>query len=213
MAKDDKAKRRIGDLQDELKAKDRRIAELRDEIDGQRALVTRLREHIEDNDNAFEQFIEAFGLVQGEDGKWTNAASIAEHDKLVDQWNELVREWNAYLPIINGAPRNVGRPLAASEAQRAEVLRLHKAGRSLRGICDDTSLGLQTVRTVVAQGNGTDRTTRKHRQRFERIEIDRMAMARQKRQRRDRKAMPRRINAVLEEGRELVKEAKGLGKT
>jgi hypothetical protein len=40
----------------------------------------------------------------------------------------------------------------------------------LRGIAEDTSLGLRTVRTVVNQRDGTDRTTIK---RLERIDPDR----------------------------------------
>jgi hypothetical protein len=36
-----------------------------------------------------------------------------------------------------------------------EVLELRKAGRSLRGIVDDTNLGLSTVRTIVGKANDT----------------------------------------------------------
>jgi hypothetical protein len=78
-----------------------------------------------------------------------------------------VRDWNKYLPRINGEPRNVGRPLAASEAQVVQVLKLRQQGYSLRDIADETSLGLSTVRTIVAQKNGTDRTSKRHRQRIE----------------------------------------------
>ena len=39
-------------------------------------------------------------------------------------WNRFVPDYNAIV-----APRNVGRPLAASEAQVATVLKLHKAGK------------------------------------------------------------------------------------
>jgi hypothetical protein len=47
---------------------------------------------------------------------------------------------------------------AASEAQ---VRKLHKGGMSLRGIVDETSLGLRTVRTIVEQSENRDRTSRK----------------------------------------------------
>ncbi len=47
---------------------------------------------------------------------------------------------------------------------------MHKAGKSLREIAEETSLGLRTVRTIIAKGNGTDRTTIKH---LERIAPDR----------------------------------------
>ena len=40
------------------------------------------------------------------------------------------------------------------------MLKLHKAGKSLRGIVDETSLSLQTVRTIVGRKNGTDRHQR-----------------------------------------------------
>jgi hypothetical protein len=36
--------------------------------------------------------------------------------------------WNKYLPLINGRRQPVGRPLAASEAQQAAVLKLRKGG-------------------------------------------------------------------------------------
>jgi hypothetical protein len=45
------------------------------------------------------------------------------------------------------APRNVGRPLEASEAQRAQVLKLRKGSMLLRAIAEEVSLGLQTVRS------------------------------------------------------------------
>src|SRR6516164_9820060 len=112
--------------------------------------------------------------------------------------------------MVRAQNRNVGRPLAASEAQVAEVRKLHRQGRSLRGIADDTSLGLPTVRTIVGQMNGDDRTIRKHRDRLERIEIDRQQMAEWKRQRRTRDALPKRIQATLKQGGELAKEARGL---
>jgi hypothetical protein len=63
-----KQKRTVGELEDELKARDRRIEELREEIDELRDLVTRLREHDEDTDNVFESWKEAFGMEMTEDG-------------------------------------------------------------------------------------------------------------------------------------------------
>jgi hypothetical protein len=93
-----------------------------------------------------------------------------------------------------------------------EVHKLRKAGRSLRGIADDTSLGLDTVRTIVSKMDGNDRTTQKHRDRLERIEIDRQQIAQWKRQRRTGDALPKRVQTALERGRALAKEARGLGK-
>jgi predicted ATPase len=43
---------------------------------------------------------------------------------------------------------------------------MHKAGKPLREIAEETSLGLRTVRTIIAKGNGTDRSTIKHLERI-----------------------------------------------
>jgi hypothetical protein len=199
-----------GELRDELKTRDRRIEELRQEIDELRDLVHRMREHAEDYNSTMERWTETFEMVQTESGGWTWGPFWDKHNELVDDYNDLVRRWNKYLPLIHGRTQPVGRPLAASEAQVAEVLRRHKAGRSLRGIADDTSLGLNTVRTIVSKKNGTDRTTKKHRDRVERIELDRAQ--RWKRQKRTGDALPRQVQRLIEEGQALIKEAKGLGR-
>jgi hypothetical protein len=199
----------VGELEDELKARDRRIEELRREIDEQRELISRFRDHAEDYDSCMERWRETFGMQMTDDGKWTWEPFWDEHWKTVDDYNDLVRDWNRFLPLINGHPRPVGRPLEASEAQVAEVLRLRKTGRSLRGIADDTSLALHTVRTIVAKSNTTDRTTQKHR---ERIGLDRFRLASQRRQRRTGAALPRQAQRVVEAGQKLIKEAKGLGR-
>jgi hypothetical protein len=205
-------KRRIGELKDEIKQRDKRIEELRAEIDEQRDLMSRLREHAEDYGNTLERWQEAFGMQMTDDGKWTWKPFWQEYKALIDKHNDLVSRWNRFVPLINGGTQPVGRPLAASEAQCAEVLKLHKQGRSLRGIADDTSLGLNTVRTIIAKKNGSDRTMKKHRQRVERIELDRTRLASQRRQKRTGDALPRQAQRVVEEGQELIKEAKGLGR-
>jgi hypothetical protein len=196
------AKRSIGELEDEIKQRDRRIEDLRTEIDEQRDLIQRFREHAED----YNHWLERLGEVLND--TWWD-----EHVKLEDDYNDLVHDWNKCVPLINGSTQPVGRPLAASEAQRADVLRLHKEGMSLRGIAEELTLGFQTVRTIIAQGNGTDRTSRKHRQRAERIEIDQTQVARWKRQRRTGNALPQQAQRVAETGQKLIKEAKGLGRS
>jgi len=205
------AKRTLGELEDELKARDRRIEELRQEIDEQRELISKLRENAEDYDGVIERWCEAFDMEQTESGGWTWkpfwdtwSAQLADH-------NELIRRWNKYLPLINGRTQPVGRPLAASEAQQAEVIKLHKRGMSLRAIVDETSLGFQIVRIIIAKGNGTDRSTRRHRKDLERIDNRAQALPWQ-RQKRTGDALPKRAQRVVEEGRELIKEAKGLGR-
>ena len=209
MAKDHKLS--VGELEDELKVKERRIEELRLEIDEQRELIDRLRENSEEADGVFEAWIETFEMERTDSGGLTWKPFWQEHNQLIDDYNDLVRRWNKYLPVINREPRNVGRPLAASEAQVVQVQKLRKAGRSLRGIAEDTSLSVDTVRTIVGKMNGNDRTTTKHRQRLERID-ERQRLAKWKRQRRTGDALPRRVQRVVEGGRALVKEAKGLGR-
>jgi hypothetical protein len=113
------------------------------------------------------------------------------------------------VPLINAGLQDVGRPLAASDAQAAQVLKLRRQGKSLRGIADETNLSLQTVRTIVDQKRGKDRTTKARR---ERIEIDKTERLRAKRKKRDGDALPKRVTTFIETGRELVTEAKGLGR-
>jgi hypothetical protein len=88
------------------------------------------------------------------------------------------------------------------------VRKLRKAGKSLRWIAEETSLGLNTVRTIVGKLDGTDRTSRKE---LERID-NRQRAIRWKREKRTGDALPRQAQRVVEKGRELLKEAKGLGR-
>jgi hypothetical protein len=202
------ARRTVAELEDELKQRDRRIEELRSEVDEQRDLARRMEEHLVDAHNVIERWKEAFGMAQTESGGWTWEPFWEEHNKLVDDYNDLVRDWNKHLPLINGRTQPVGRPLAASEAQVEQVRKLHKAGKSLRWIADEMTLGFSTVRTIVGQINGTDRTTRKHRERID----NRQEVIRRKRQKRTGDALPKQAQRVVEEGRALLKEAKGLGR-
>jgi hypothetical protein len=147
-----------------------------------------------------------------DDGAWTWGPFWDEHNKLVEDYNDLVKRWNRNIPIINAGLMDVGRPLAASGAQVRTVTKLHKAGKSLRWIVDDTNLSLRTVRTIVEKSEGTDRTTKRRRQRVERIEIDKFTRSHEKRVRRTIDAVPKQVQAVIEAGQSLVKEAKGLGR-
>jgi hypothetical protein len=200
-------KRGVGEH--EIRLLKQRNEELRKEIDDQREQITQLREYAEDYVNCLESWREAFSMVMTDSGGWTWAPFWDGHKQLVADYNKLVRRWNQYLPLINREPRNVGRPLAASDAQVAEVRKLRKAGRSLRGIAEDTSLGLDTVRTIVGKMSGGDRTTRKHRVRagVERIDL-RAQMATWKRQQRTGDALPKQVYRVIDEGRELIKQTK-----
>lgn len=202
----DDNERKIGELQDQVKYRDRRIEELRRELDESRDLIRRMEECVEDGGNVIESWCETFDMEQTADG-WTWKPFWEEHWAMIASYNELVHRWNRVVPLINIQP--VGRPLAASEAQVAQVLKLHKAGCSLRGIAEETGLTLSTVRTVTGRQAGTDRTSKLHRAR---IEPDRAQAARWKRQRRTGNALPKRAQHVVEQGRALRNEAKGLGR-
>src|SRR5262245_10896224 len=92
-------------------------------------------------------------MLEVEPRTWTWEPWWDAHNDLVDRYNECVRDWNRHV-----VKQNVGRPLAASEAQCVQVLKLHKAGQSLRAIAEETSLGLRTVRTIVEQKRGNHQT-------------------------------------------------------
>ena len=172
-------------------------------VDELRELVSRLREHVEDGAGVIESWQETFGMVETEGG-WTWAPFWDERNRIIDDYNALVRDWNKHLPLINGRYRPIGRPLAASAAQISQVLKLHKCGSSLRGIADETSLGLPTVRTIIGKRYGTDRTSQRHRERID----NRIRASTWKRQRRTGDALPKRVQRIVKEGEALVKEAK-----
>jgi hypothetical protein len=201
-----KLQNRVHELEDDLKQCRRRVEELRHELDEQRDLVRRMEQNVEDADQVIERWAETFDMVMTPNGKWTWKSFWQERDKLVQDYNDLVRQWNKYLPRINGYGQPVGRPLQASKTQCEQVLKLHKAGCSLRGIVDETSLGLGTVRTIIGQKNRTDRTTRKHLARVG-LHID------WKRQKKTGEGLPARAQQVVETGHALLTEAKGLGRT
>jgi hypothetical protein len=198
---------RIGALQDEIKARDRRIEELRREIDELRDLVRRMEENVEDSNNVIERWKETFEMEVTESGGWSWKPFWEEHSKIINEHNALVDRWNRFVPLINRQP--VGRPLAASETQCATALKLRKAGKSLRDVAEETNLGLNTVRTIVDKGKGIDRTSRKHRAR---IEKDRQAAISWKRRKRTGDALPGQAQHTFDEGKALLKEAKGLGR-
>ena len=182
----------------------------RADLDRAERLVGEMREHAEDRSGLIASWIEAFDMVQNPDGSWSWGPFIERQNDLVGRYRDLVRAWNRMAAKYNAVvwPRNVGRPMAASEAQVAEVRKLHKAGRSLRWIAAETSLGLRTVRTVVERIDGRDRTTVKQ---LQRIDPDRKLEASWRARKRVRDGLPKRINDTLANGRELVKAAKGLG--
>jgi hypothetical protein len=142
-------------------------------------------------------------------GGWTWKPFWEERDKIIQDYNKLVQKWNRFVPLINGKQKNIGRPLEASEAQIAQVLKLRKSGTSLRGIAEETNLGLSTVRTIIGKTNGTDRTTKRQITKIDAKQI----MVTWKRQRRTGDSLPKRAHRVVKDGKALVKEAKGLGRS
>ena len=152
-------------------------------------------------------FITTFGLTLNDEGKWGNGEFITGYNALVAQYedfrgryNKLVRDFNQYAV----PPKPVGRPLAASEAQQAQVIKHHKAGKSARWIAEEMTLSRRTVTTVIDKLDGSDRNTQKRRRQLglepKRKDWRPAAMAR----------LPKRATEHFEKGRELVKEAKGL---
>jgi Helix-turn-helix domain of resolvase len=195
------SERSIADLEEKLEAKDKRIAELRDELDEERERCQRMREHIKERESTIHSWIEAFELELKDDGNYSMGPFWAGYNKHVDEYNDLVRQWNRF--CVSARQRNAGRPLAASDAQCAQVLKLHKAGHSLRAIVDETGLGFQTTRTIVSRPVGLDRTTKRHRLALD-PGLRRIARA--------GNAMPGQVNRLLKTGRDLVKEAKRGGR-
>jgi hypothetical protein len=198
---------RLIELQDQLKERDARIKDLRREFSAAEELVSEERETVEQAMAVIDAWKEAFGMVQDDKGVWRWDEWMDRWKHIIKAYDDLVRDWNKFAPAYNAAvlKRNVGRPLAASEAQVATVRKLSKAGRSLRAIADETSLGFQTVRTIIDQGAGTDRTTRKHLER-----IDPSRFKEEPWRARTRASLPKRISETLERGADLVKAAKGL---
>jgi Helix-turn-helix domain of resolvase len=238
MAKDDK--QRIGELRDEVKHRDQRIEELRCEIDEQRELIQRLSEYADDYANTIERWKEAFGMEQTEDGKWSWGPFVREayewrhnadwhrkeHNALTQKHNDLVARWNR--KIAGGQP--VGRPLGASETQIKTVLEMRERGTSLRNIAEETGLGLNTVRTIVDKKRDAGRARRSKmllrrvhansdigletkEYEIERTPEDRQKATKFKRQKRVIDTLPQQAQRVVKDGRALVTEAKGLGRS
>lgn len=202
-----------GMLRDLLRHRDQTIAELRSELDEANDLIRRFDEYEDDFRATIESYRDIFHMAPADDDSgWTNAPFLASYHGLVDRYNDLRKRWNKAVPILNAGMKDIGRPLAASEAQIVEVISSHMIGDSLREIVEATSLSMQTVRTIVGRQHGTDRTTKVRKQKVARIEIDKLEQAHWKRQKRDGDALPKRVQAVIETGQALVKEAKGLGR-
>jgi hypothetical protein len=203
----DKRRQRIADLERELHLKDERINELKDEIDEGRDLVRRMSEHAEEHDHELERFITTFGLEVTADGKYSNGEFIEDYRALVDQYEDLRLRYNKLVGSFNrniATVNPVGRPVAASDEQQAQIVRHHKAGRSARWIAEEMTLSRRTVMTVIGKHHGVDRTSNTRRKR--------LGLEPKKKDWRvaSMDSMPKRMTKHFEQARELRKEAKGL---
>ena len=215
MADIDDLKARIEELEVDLQRRDDEIKELREERNQARELADEMREQVEDAHSMIDSWIEVFRMEQDEDGVWqfdrrqsdlwkVHAGLIEKHNKLVRDWNRFIRDYNATV-----APRSLGRPLLASDAQVKEVHKLRKAGRSLRVIAEQTKLGVSTVRTIVEKDQGTGRTSKRTNLLRKRV-FDRLRAAEYRARKRARDQLPKRLTGTLKRGEELIRAAKGL---
>jgi hypothetical protein len=201
--------KRIGVLEDELKQRDARIRDLRKEIDEAQMLVSEMREQVQDANDLIDSWIEGFEMQMDANGDWRWVQWITAMQDMYEAYMALKRKWNALVPRYNAviAPKGLGRPLQASDAQQREVRRLRKAGGSLRAIVKATGLSIRTVRTVIGKAEGTDRTT-KRTNKLRRLELNRSCMAAYRTRKRTRDALPKRINEFLKRGKSLLKRSR-----
>jgi hypothetical protein len=83
----------------------------------------------------------------------TVTALLADNQSLRSKYATLARRHNKLIQEYNAvAPRPPGRPVETTEAQQDEVLRLRKAGASIRTIAAQTGLGRGAVSGIVTKG-------------------------------------------------------------
>jgi DNA-binding CsgD family transcriptional regulator len=200
----------IAELQNALEQRERRLQELKADLDKANDLIRRQDKHVRACAETIEVWKAAFEMKLRADGVWVWNESVVAGDKWHDRYIGLVRKWNRNVADFNATMvrrRNVGRPLAASDAQQQTVTKLRAAGKSLRAIARQTGLGLTTVRTILDQRHRRDRASLKP---LERIGQDMVEERAWRFRRRTRRSLPRQINALRQQGDELRNEAKGL---
>src|SRR4051812_17825395 len=207
---------RTAELEIALRIRDAKIKELTEERNEALELENKMREHSQDVNGIIDQWIDVFQMERDGGGNWLFDSSQSElwekhtdlwkkHEELVRKWNKLVVRWNAI-----ASPQGIGRPIAASAAQEAAVLKQRKTGASLRAIATATSLSLRTVRTIVDKANGTGRASNRSRE-LRRREFDRLRAAAYRARKKARDSLPKQIGELQRAGEALVKAAKGLG--
>ena len=154
---------RTAELEIALRIRDAKIKELTEERDEALELVNKMREHTQDASGLIDRWIDVFQMERGVNGDWLFDPSQSElwgkYDDLLKRHNQLIRDWNKFVPLYNSRvnPQGIGRPVAASESQKADILKRRRKGDSLRVIAAATSLSLRTVRTIVDNANNTGR--------------------------------------------------------
>jgi uncharacterized coiled-coil protein SlyX len=208
---------RIAELEAEIRLRDERIKELREEQTQHHQLMTEMRELVEDKAAIIDRWIDVFEMQIGDSGSWQFDRSQSDlwnaHEALHNEHTALVRKWNKFVGEYNGtvAPRDIGRPVAASKAQCDKVLKLKKAGASLRAIAAETNLSMRTVRTIVSKSDGTDIATKRTNElRRKELNRQRAAAFRARKARRDQ--IPKDIAEIKKRAAVLVAAAKGLGR-
>jgi DNA-binding CsgD family transcriptional regulator len=208
---------RISELEVDLRSRDEKLRLARLEVNEARNVVDQMRERIEDSDALLDTCIEVFQMYQDDDGVWMFDSRQTEiwndYAALLEQHNKLIREWNKFVGDYNRtvAPRNTGRPIAASEAQQTQVLKLRKKEKSLRAIAAETNLTLRTVRTIVEKADGKDRASRRANE-VRRKEFNRQRAAAFRSRKASREALPKQFTEARKQNAAVVKAAKGLGK-
>ena len=208
---------RIAELEATLKLRNEQLKEAREERTEALLLVDAMREQIKDSGELIDGWIETFDMSQNEAGKWIfdpNQDKLWEaYSDLLDRHQKLLRDWNKFVGKYNATvtARDLGRPLAASDAQVKDVLKRRKDGASLRAIASATSLSLRTVRTIVDNDQGTGRTSKRTNE-LRRREFDRLRAAAYRARKKARDQLPKKITETRDSGAALVKAAKGLGR-
>ena len=209
--------KRIAELESELKRRDDKIKELTTERDEAHKLVDQMRENTERHNETIDQWIEVFGMLENDKGIWIfdpeQTKLWEQYDALLTDYLRLIRQWNKFIAEYNAAvrPRERGRPLAASEAQCADVIKRRKSGEPLRKIAYATGLGVRTVCTILDKGTARDRTA-KRTNLLRRQQFDRLRAANYRAKKRARENLPKQIDEQLKAGAVLLKAAKGIGR-
>ena len=194
-----------------------RLADARREKDDALELVSDMRESLDASSEMIDSWIDVFEMEQDERGVWMfdQQRSIWDaYEQLLADHSKLVREWNKFVPRFNASvdPKDAGRPIAASEAQIAKVRALRKAGKSLRAIATETGLGLRTVRTILDRDAGRGRAADRKNE-LRKKEFNRMRAAAFRSRKRQFDALPKQLAEIQKDRARLQKAARGLAKS